>query len=157
MNRILLGLSLLAGLGVLMAGCGDSGSSCPTGQVDCDGVCIDEIAPTLVSIQSEIFDRSCAASTCHDSELPASELDLSTAAASGSNLVSVNSVQVPESLRVAPNDSNASYLMNKILGVDMALGTVRMPQNDSGFVLCEPQVNAIRQWIDAGAAPAPSN
>lgn len=42
--------------------------------------------------------------------------------------------------------------MNKILGVDMAIGTTRMPQNDDGIVLCDAEINAIRQWIDDGAA-----
>jgi len=151
-----LGLSLLAGLGVLMAACGDSGSSCPDGQVDCDGICIDAIEPTLASIQMQIFNRSCAASSCHDDNLPAQDLNLSTAADSALNLVDVNSVQVPSKLRVARGDSDASYLMNKILGVDMAAGTDRMPQNDAGIVLCGPQIDAIQQWIDDGAAPAPA-
>lgn len=158
MKKFSLGLSLLVGLGVLMTACGSSsGSSCPSGQVDCGGTCIAEIAPTLPAIQSQIFNNSCVASACHDSDFPQAELDLSDVTASGQNLVSVNSVQVPTSLRVAPGNSSASYLMNKILGVDMALGTTRMPQNDAGIVLCEPQVDAIRQWIDDGAAPAPAN
>ena len=94
---------------------------------------------------------------CHDSEFPSAELDLSSATASGENLVNENSVQKIDVLRVAPNDSSASYLMNKIRGVDMALGTSRMPQNDQGIVLCEAQVSAIRQWIDNGASTAASN
>ena len=61
-------------------------------------------------------------------------------------------MQVPASLRVAPNDSDASYLMNKILGEDMAPGTTQMPQNSDGFELCDAQVDAIRQWINAGAS-----
>jgi hypothetical protein len=151
-----LGLSLLAGLGVLMAACGsDGGSSCPSGQVDCDGICIDTIEPTLASIQTQIFNRSCTASSCHDANLPAAELNLSSAIDSGMNLVGVNAFQAPTELRVAAGDSDASYVMNKILGVDMAIGTARMPLNDADIVLCGPQVDAIRQWIDDGAAPAP--
>ena len=79
-------------------------------------------------------------------------LDLSNAVDSGMNLVEINSVQIPSKLRVAPNDSSASYLMNKILGVDIALGTQRMPLNEGGdVVLCDAEINAIRQWIDDGA------
>lgn len=162
MKNFSLGLSLLLSSGFLMVGCdGDSGSSpsaCDGGQVDCDGFCIDPIAPTLTAIQASIFDvRGCASSDCHDDTLPEASLDLSSVSASGMNLVSINSVQVTESLRVAPNDSGASYLMNKILGVDIALGTSRMPLNDEGIVLCDAEINAIRQWIDDGANPAPSN
>jgi len=154
MKNFSLGLSLLLSMGFLMAGCGSDGDSnpCEGGQVDCDGVCIDPIAPTLSAIQVDIFEgRGCASSSCHDNDLPEASLDLSSATASESNLVGINSVQLTEMLRVAPSDSGSSYLMNKILGVDMALGTSRMPLNDEGIVLCEPEINAIRQWIDDGA------
>ena len=42
-----------------------------------------------------------------------------------------------------------SYLINKILEVDIAPGSSRMPLNEGGnVVLCEEEINAIRQWID---------
>lgn len=155
MNIVRLGLSLLLSSGFLVVGCGSSGDAnpCEGGQVDCDGFCIDPIAATLPAIQSSIFElRGCASSDCHDDTLPEAELDLSSVSASGMNLVNVNSVQVTEKRRVAPNDSGASYLMNKILGVGMALGTARMPFNEGGdIVLCDAEINAIRQWIDDGA------
>lgn len=141
-------------MGFLMVGCGSDGSSnpCSGDQVDCDGVCIDPIAPTLPAIQAGIFEvRGCASSACHDDSQPEAELDLSSVAASGANLVGINSVQLEEELRVDAGDSSASYLMNKILGVGMANGTARMPLNEDGIVLCEPEISAIRQWIDDGA------
>jgi len=156
MKNLSLGLVLLLSEGFVVIGCGSSDgavSACEGGQVDCDGVCIDPIAPTLAAIQSEIFEgRGCAASTCHDADQPEASLDLSSAAESGMNLIGVNSVQLTQVLRVDPGDSNASYLMNKILGEGMALGTLRMPFNIGGdVVLCEPEISAIRQWIDDGA------
>ena len=158
MKQHSLGLSLLVCLGFVLTGCGSSsGASCPTGQVDCDGTCIDEIAPNLATIQDRIFDRSCAASACHDADLPAAELNLSTATDSAQNLVDVNSVQITSRLRVAPGESGASYLVNKITGVDIANGTGRMPLNADGFVLCEPEVDAIVQWIDDGANVPPTD
>lgn len=160
MKDVSLGLSLLLSLGFLTLGCGSSSNSnpCEGDQVDCDGVCIDPIAPTLAAIQSDIFEvRGCSTDSCHGGSPPAGSLDLSSVTASGMNLVSINSVQRTELLRVAPSDSSSSYLMNKILGVGMANGTDRMPPNDQGIVLCEEEINAIRQWIDAGANPAPSN
>ena len=151
MKNCSLGLALLLSSGFLVVGCGSG--ACDGGQVECDGFCIDPIAPTLTAIQASIFEaRSCASGDCHDDTLPKAELDLSSVSASGMNLVSINSVQVTESLRVAPNDSGASYLVNKILGVDIALGTQRMPLNEGGnVVLCDVEINAIRQWIDDGA------
>jgi hypothetical protein len=129
-------------------GCGDSG--CPNGQVECDGVCIDEIEPTLTSIQPEVFSVSCTASACHDANGPSEGLDLSSLSASETSLINVDSVQVPAKLRVAPGDSSASYLMNKLLGVDIPLGTTQMPQLDPDG-LCAPKIDAIEQWIDDGA------
>jgi hypothetical protein len=146
MKKFALGLSLLLSLGLV--GCGDSG--CADGQVPCDGECIDAIEPTLASIQPGVFDVSCTASPCHDADLPAESLDLSTLAQSEMSLVGVNSVQVPASLRVASGDSSASYLMNKLLGVDIALGTTRMPQL-APEGLCQSKIDVIREWIDLGA------
>jgi hypothetical protein len=57
----------------------------------------------------------------------------------------------PASRRSYENDSNWSYLMNKIRGVGMANGTVQMPLSEEGIVLCESELSAIRQWIDDGA------
>jgi hypothetical protein len=153
MNGFALRLSLLVGLGVAVVGCGDSesGGGCPNGQVECDGVCIDEIEPTLRSIQAEVFSISCStASTCHDANGPEQGLDLSSLAASEASLIDVDSTQVPTKVRVAPGDSSASYLMNKLLGVDIPLGTTRMPQLDPDG-LCAPKIDAIEQWIDDGA------
>ncbi len=141
----------------MMAGCGDSeGSSsteCPPGQVRCDGQCIDEIAPNLMAIQAAIFTPSCTTFTaCHLGAEPAAELDLSSVEASAQSLVGVESIQVEGKLRVAPNDSDASYLVNKITGVDLAPNTLRMPISARFEVLCEPQIDAIREWIDLGAS-----
>lgn len=157
MKHSSLGLSALVCAGWLMMGCGSSSGSgataCSGGQVDCDGTCIDPIAATLEAIQSEIFEvRGCASSSCHDDTQPAALLDLSSVSASADNLIEVASIQIPEILRVAEGSSSESYLMNKILGVGMANGTARMPQNDDGITLCQPEIDAIRQWIDDGAA-----
>jgi len=152
MKKLLLGLSVLGGMGLWIIGCGDSGSGesgCLTGQVECDGTCIDEIAPTLTSIQTDVFEISCTASTCHDANAPAEMLDLSSLAASETNLIDVDAEQV-EGKRVTSGDSSASYLMNKLLGEGMAAGTTQMPQLDPDG-LCTPKIDAVREWIDDGA------
>jgi len=146
---------VFVGAVALMMGCGEDGSGggggsggngdCPTGQVSCDGVCIDEVAPTLTAIQSDVFAVSCTASSCHDANNPQANLDLSSIAASETNLIDVEADQVAEN-RVTPGDPGASYLMNKLLGVGMAEGTDRMPQGDPDG-LCEPKLEAVRQWI----------
>lgn len=147
---------LVLGLALAMLGCGDEGSSggdgCPPGQVRCDGPCIDEIEPNLQAIQDAIFRPSCTTFTvCHTGTDPAQGLDLSSLESSSSTLIGVESVQVAGKLRVAPNDSAASYLVNKITGVDIAPNTLRMPISARPEVLCEPKIDAIRRWIDDGA------
>jgi hypothetical protein len=153
MKNFILGLSVLCSMSLGIVGCGDSGSDggsgCANGQVPCDGVCIDEVAPTLTSIQTNVFQISCTASSCHDANAPAEMLDLSSLAASETNLIDVDAEQV-DGKRVTSGDSTASYLMNKLLGEGMALGTTRMPQLKPDG-LCAPKIEAIRQWIDDGA------
>lgn len=155
MKKFNLGLSLLFSLGVLMAACGDdggSGGACPSGQVSCDGVCINEITATLDGangIQAAVFQPTCTFSNCHGSEgIAQADLELSSVAVSEQELIDVDSTQVPTKLRVAPGQSADSYLMNKILGTGMADGTLQMPV---GGMLCAPRLEAIEQWIDAGA------
>jgi len=152
MIRSAFGLSLLFGMGMMMIGCGDDGDSsggeCDAGQVLCDGVCIDAIEPTLASIQTDVFNVSCAASACHDASLPQSGLDLSSLSASEAGLIDVASVQVPSLDRVEPGDSSASYLMNKLLGVDIQPPFLQMP---IGGMLCDAKIDVIEQWIDDGA------
>lgn len=153
MKKLLLGLSVLCGMGLWIIGCGDSDggeSGCPTGQVECDGVCIDEVEPTLTSIQTNVFEISCTASACHDANAPAEMLDLSSLAISETNLIDVDAEQV-EGKRVTSGDSSASYLMNKLLGDEgMAANTTQMPQLDPDG-LCTPKIDAVREWIDDGA------
>jgi len=129
-------------------GCGDSGTiDCPDGELECDGVCI-EIEPNLPSIQAKVFDVSCTASTCHDASNPQQGLELSSVEVSRANLVEVPSEQRPGLLRVMPFDADASYLMDKIDGVNLAPDTDRMPV---GGVLCDARADAIREWIEMGA------
>ena len=154
MKKTPFGLSLLAGLGVLMAACGsdDGDDGCPTGQVTCDGVCIDAVTPTLDGpngIQAAVFSPSCTFSNCHGTEgSMQAGLELSSVAVSEANLVDVASTQVPSSFRVVPGESGASYLMNKLLGVDMFRTTRQMP---IGGMLCEARLEAVRRWINDGA------
>ncbi|MFZ1864194.1 MAG: hypothetical protein WAU39_08245 [Polyangiales bacterium] len=154
MIRSAFGLSLLVSMGVVMTGCGDSGgSACDTGQVECDGVCIPAIEPTLDGvrgIQASVFDVSCAISTsCHGAGGGLqSGLVLSSASVSADNLIDVESTEV-DKLRVAPGDTGASYLVDKLLGQNLALGTAQMP--NLGQPLCDAKIQAVEDWIAAGA------
>ena len=155
MKNFSLGLSLLVGLGVLMTACGDSGSgsSCSSDQVDCDGTCIPAADSTLTWVQANVFDvHGCAASSCHDGQNPSplEDLDLRNEQASFETLVGVESSQASPSVLVVASDSESSYLMNKMLGVGMADGTLLMPFGATS-PLCDAKLDGVRAWIDAGA------
>ena len=66
---------------------------------------------------------------------------------SEANLIDVDSTQVAGK-RVTPSDSAASYIMNKLLGENMAPNTLMMPVTGT---LCESKFDAVQDWIDAGA------
>lgn len=111
---------------------------------------IEGVQATLASIQDNVFTPNCSFSGCHSGPagpgLPTG-MDLSAAAESFASLVNVASVQVPGTLRVAPGNAAASYLVQKIEGT-AAVGD-RMPLG--GAVLDPATINAVRAWIDAGA------
>jgi len=146
---------MLLGMGVWMTACGDtggSGSGCDSGEVECDGVCIPEITPTLEGaqgIQASVFDGSCAFSGCHGSMGAAQAgLELSSASVSAANLIDVDSTEV-DKLRVAPGNTAESYLVDKLLGINLAAGTARMP--NAALPLCDVKIAAVEEWVAAGA------
>jgi len=110
------------------------------------------VQPTLQSIQDNVFTPSCGVSGCHTGPtgpvLPGG-MDLSNAAASFASLVGVTSIEQPPELRVAANDADASYLIQKVEG-RAAVGA-QMPLG--GQALDQETIDAIRAWIDQGASP----
>ena len=97
-----------------------------------------------------IFDRNCAFSGCHASDTASGGLVLD-AGLSYANLVNVESTEVAPDLRVAPGNSAASYLIEKLTraqprgGLQMPLGAGPLPDNE---------IAVIRMWIDEGALAA---
>ena len=109
---------------------------------------IQGIQPSLTSIQSNIFTPIC--SGCHSGppgpNLPAG-MDLSSVAASFSSLINISSFEEPTILRVAVNNAEDSYLIDKLEGTS-TVGS-RMPQN--GPFLDQSIIDVVRAWIDSGA------
>jgi hypothetical protein len=82
---------------------------------------------------------------------PSEGLDLSSASVAFAALVNVKTGQCGGAkLRVVPGDPSASYLVNKLTGVGMCSGSV-MPK--AGGELSAAQIDVVRAWIGAGAAP----
>lgn len=101
---------------------------------------------TFSSIQDNVFTPLCT--TCHAGASAPLGLRLD-AANSFALLVGVSSEQVPDLFRVAPNDPDNSYLVQKLegtaaVGAQMPLGSPALDQDT---------LNIVRQWIADGALP----
>jgi hypothetical protein len=105
----------------------------------------DVLLPEFSSIQSKVFTPICT--TCHAGGAAPLGLGLEEGAAYAM-LVNAPSVEVPELLRVAPGNPDASYLIQKLEGT--ATVGERMPLN--GPPLPAETIAVIRQWITDGAA-----
>jgi hypothetical protein len=137
---------------------GEFGGAFPSGDGTAGGdftatFSVVDVQPNLQSIQDNVFTPTCANNGCHtgptSSVLPAG-MDLTSAAASHASLVGVTSLQDPALERVSVADPSASYLIRKLEG-DQAAGTERMPFG--GPYIDQDTIDAIRQWIAAGADP----
>jgi hypothetical protein len=110
------------------------------------------VQPTLASIQINIFALKCAVAGCH---VTGGIAPMSLEPGNSFNtLVNVTSPRYgnPSLLRVKPNDAMNSVLYLKIIGDPQTGGTqARMPLGIGPMPLSE--VNAIRDWINAGAPP----
>ena len=105
------------------------------------------LQPTLASIQDNVFTVTCAVPGCHGGAGAQQGLRLDPGFSAG-NLIKVPSPRDPNLIRVVPGDPDASFLIQKLQGVDGLLGA-RMP--DGGPYLTTATVNVIRQWIQDGA------
>jgi hypothetical protein len=113
-----------------------------------------DLEPTFTSIQRDIFEQTDssgrpACMTCHTNvgRAPFANLNL-THDVAYDQLVNVPSSERPGLLRVAPGNSDASYIVHKIEGLPDIIG-VRMPRG--GPYLTDGQILILRRWIDLGA------
>ena len=110
-----------------------------------NGIDLSVLTASLGSIQYNIFTPYC--SGCHTGPGAPLGLKLDTAENSYDLMVGLNSFQDNNFLRVAPDDPDNSYLVQKIQGI-AAIGD-RMPLGQSP--LTSDMIAAIRQWIVDGA------
>jgi len=144
MWRNLAAAAVVIALGIGGGGCAGDGTGLDEfGNPIGDGS--GELAPTLASIQRNIFTPICTA--CHTGSAAPLGLALDAGVA-WSMLVGVASVERPALKRVAPTEPDSSYIVWKIEGRSGILGG-RMPLGQSP--LTSEQIRAIRDWIAAGA------
>jgi uncharacterized protein (TIGR03118 family) len=107
-------------------------------------------AATLTQIQQTVFSARCAG--CHNGSQPPGgalpgSLDL-RAGSSFASLVGVPSLEQPTRSRVAPNEPESSYLIQKLQGATGISGA-RMPFG--GPFLDQATIDDVKSWIGAGA------
>jgi hypothetical protein len=107
------------------------------------------LGPTLDQIQAAIFTPSCATAGCHSAGSQAGGLSLADADASYADMVGQfsNAVGQENSILVAPNDPDNSYLIMKMENAAGITGN-RMPP---GVATPQADINQIRLWITNGA------
>jgi hypothetical protein len=104
------------------------------------------LAPTLDSIQTNVFSVNCAIPGCHGGGTVQFGLRLDPGFSYG-NLVNVASPRDSNLVRVIPGNPNASFIIQKLEGTQ-TLGD-RMP--DFGPYLPQSTIDVIRLWIANGA------
>jgi len=106
------------------------------------------LAPTLDSIQANVFSVNCAVSGCHFGVAAQQGMRLEPGL-SAANLINVASPRDANLIRVIPGNPNDSFIIQKLEGKQL-LGD-RMPQG--GPYLPQSTIDVVRQWIQDGALP----
>ena len=126
----------------------DGGDPKGTDPTDTDGTppSDTEVEISYDNVQA-IFDQSCATAGCHDGSVAP---DL-TAAASPASIVGVASQQVSDLNHIEPGDPDGSYLLLKVNGSYADAGGFGSQMPITGCCLADSEVQAISDWIAAGA------
>jgi hypothetical protein len=132
--------------------CGGCDQPCGLGETCQGGTCQCSDIPVSFATQVQpIFNDNCVQGNCHGGSNPKEGLDLEDGNAI-THLVNVLASQCADGrFRVEPGDPVNSYLLQKVLGVDMCSG-VQMPQTGGpGAVLGDPEIDVMTAWICQGA------
>lgn len=128
--------------------CGACGNACAAGQACAGGTCT--CGSGSVSFAADvqpIFTTNCASAGCHKGINAQEGLDLSAGKAYA-KLVNVAAAQCSDGRKlVLPGDPAQSYLIDKMMNVDICAGT-KMPKLG---MLPSAQITTVANWICAGA------
>jgi len=129
--------------------CGSCGNQCAPGQTCVMGACT--CGMSSVSFANDvqpILTASCATMFCHSGATPKGGLDMS-AGKSYAALVGVLAGGCNDGRkRVEPGDPAVSYIVDKMMGVDLCVGK-KMPPPPA--MISTPEIQTISDWICGGA------
>ncbi|MFZ5475571.1 MAG: hypothetical protein ACOZNI_02245 [Myxococcota bacterium] len=103
--------------------------------------------PTFTNVKVEIFQLSCQSSSCHGGR-GSSDLSLDDDVA-WSEIVNVESTDVPGEILVVPGDPSASYLVRKCRAEQGITGEPMPKGTPTG--LDAPRLDLLEAWVAAGA------
>ena len=128
--------------------CGACGNACALGETCTMGKCACGTATVAFAAAVEpILTAKCATSGCHIGVAPKEGLDLSKGKAYAA-LVNVKATECKDGrFRVEPGAPGTSYLMDKVMNVDLCSGT-KMPKSTD---LAAADVQTLINWICEGA------
>lgn len=105
--------------------------------------------PTLTNVQAEVFDKSCAFSSCHGSAGGSGKLDLTPGESHG-ELVEVAADYDPTQTLVVPGAPDESFLMTKLF-LSEPTDAEGDPMPQTGGALDDEKIALVEAWIAAGA------
>jgi len=112
-----------------------------------------DASDTMLDAVAAIVVPNCAISGCHDSQSKEHGMDLSTARKiydSWVNVKGLDHCRNAPRVRVLPGSAETSYVMAKIMGLELCAQSERMP-TPPRMALSTEQIEVIRAWIAAGA------
>jgi hypothetical protein len=130
--------------------CGSCGTACAAGEVCSAGKCGCDasVTPSFKNEIEPILNRACTGNACHGGARPKEGLDLENGV-SYDAIVGVAASQCSgKRLLVDPGSPSTSYMMQKLLKVDICTGT-QMPK--AGESLPPNETALIAAWICVGA------
>lgn len=130
------------------ANCGKCGHVCAPGQTCEAGVCTCGTTSVAFADVQTIFTQACATYGCHTGGMPKGNLNLSDGNSYEELMNGIVGSCSDGRRLVLPGDPSESYLIDKLLGVDMCFGN-QMP----GAPLPTAKIQVISDWICAGAMP----
>jgi hypothetical protein len=130
--------------------CGECGNVCAPGQTCVAGACTCGTASvSFAQAVQPILTASCAKSLCHSGALPKAGLSL-VDGMSHAELVNVEAGQCNDGrMRVLPGEPSMSYVIDKVMAVDLCVGKKMPPA--IGSMLDPAEIQIISDWICAGA------